>query len=65
MDTNPGILDDNCTHHRKAWLTAVAVVPRIAIQRIGVPRIGSVFCFLVPWVIIRIEMKNEKCRVII
>ena len=25
-DTNPSILDDNRTHHRKAWLTAVAVV---------------------------------------
>ena len=24
-DTNPGILDDNRTHHGKAWLTAVAV----------------------------------------
>ena len=25
-DTNSGILDDNRTHHGKAWLTAVAVV---------------------------------------
>ena len=45
-DTNPGILDDNRTHHGKAWLIAVAVV-----QRIAIPRIGSVACFLVPWVI--------------
>ena len=68
MDMNPGTLDDDRMSHRKAWLTAVAVVivvPRIAILRIGVPRIGSIVCFLVPWVIIRVEIKMKSVGLIL
>ena len=60
-DANPGILDDNRTHQWEGVANCSSDCNLFVTRIIGVHRIGSVVCFLVPWVIIRTEIKNEKC----